>query len=295
MHITAKALLKSFFVNLFLSIIKVVIGFFGKSSALIADGVHSFSDLSTDAVAIFGARYALKPADKEHPFGHGKVEYLTCLIIGLVVLLLGLEIIGTAFQSKYIVPARIVILVSLLTIVAKFLLSTYLCNMGRKHNNVILLASGKESSMDVISSIFVLLSSILMQLSKTYSILKYSNVIATIIVGILVVKTGFDIMKDNISSIIGEQASDMNQKQMIAVLEENEAVDHVDQFVVIKNGPYFQITGEISMNETLSLKEVHEVVEHLEKKLKELDNRAMYITIHVNPSKDLSVEELKAN
>ena len=87
----------------------------------------------------------------------------------------------------------------------------------------------------------------------------------------------------------------MNQKQMIAVLEENEAVDHVDQFVVIKNGPYFQITGEISMNETLSLKEVHEVVEQLEEKLKELDNRAMYITIHVNPSKDLPVEELKAN
>ncbi len=288
MHITAKALLKSFFVNLFLSIIKVVVGFLGKSSALIADGVHSFSDLATDAVAIFGARYALKPADQEHPFGHGRVEYLTCLVIGLVVLLLGLEIVGTAFQSQLIVPARIVIFVSLLTIVAKFLLSTYLLKMGKKHNNVILVSSGKESSMDVISSIFVLISSILMQLSETYSILKYSNVIATIIVGLLVVKTGFDIMKDNISSIIGEQVSDVDQKQMIAVIQAHEAVDHVDQFVVIKNGPYFQITGEISMNEALSLKEVHEVVDHIEEKLKELDERARYITIHVNPSKNLS-------
>ena len=286
MNITGKALFKSFFVNLFLSIFKVVIGFFGKSSALIADGVHSFSDLSTDAVALFGAKYALKPADKEHPFGHGRVEYLTCLIIGLVVLLLGLEIIGTSFQGKFIIPARIVIWMSLLTIILKFLLSTYLLKVGRKHNNAILIASGKESSADVISSLFVLLSSILMQFSNQYSILKYSNRIATIIVGILVVKTGFDIIKDNISSIIGEQVSDVDVDQMLAILQNEETVDTVDQFAVIKNGPYFQITGEISMNEKLSLKEVHEVVEQLEEKLKVFDERARYINIHVNPSKN---------
>lgn len=286
MNITGKALFKSFFVNLFLSIFKIVIGFFGKSSALIADGVHSFSDLSTDAVALFGAKYALKPADKEHPFGHGRVEYLTCLIIGLVVLLLGLEIIGTSFQGKFIIPARIVIWMSLLTIIMKFLLSTYLLKVGRKHNNAILIASGKESSADVISSLFVLLSSILMQLSNQYPILKYSNRIATIIVGILVVKTGFDIIKDNMSSIIGEQVSDVDVDEMLAILQNEETVDTVDQFAVIKNGPYFQITGEISMNEKLSLKEVHEVVEQLEEKLKVCDERARYINIHVNPSKN---------
>lgn len=286
MNITGKALFKSFFVNLFLSIFKIVIGFFGKSSALIADGVHSFSDLSTDAVAIFGAKYALKPADKEHPFGHGKVEYLTCLIIGLVVLLLGLEIIGTSFQGNYIIPSSIVIGASLLTIIMKFILSTYLLKVGHKYNNKILIASGKESSADVISSIFVLISSILMQFSAQYSILKYSNIIATIIVGILVVKTGFDIIKDNTSSIIGEQVSDVNVSEMLTILKNEETVDTVDQFAVIKNGPYFQITGEISMNEALSLKEVHEVVEQLEQKLKEFDERAKYINIHVNPSKN---------
>ncbi len=284
MNTTTRALIKSFVVNLFLSISKVIIGFIGKSSALIADGIHSFSDLATDAVAIFGNRYSLKPADKEHPFGHGRVEYLTCLMIGIIVLFLGFEIIHSAFKSEFVIPSFIVIIVSIIAIIMKFILSSYLLSVGRKNNNAILIASGCESSMDVISSIFVLLSSILMQFSSSIFILKYSNLIATIIVGILIVKTGFDIMKENISCIIGEQVSNIDIEQMKAVLDSEAYVDSVDNFTVIKYGPYFQITGEISMNSSLTLQEVHDVVELLEKNLKKMDHRAMYINIHVNPS-----------
>lgn len=291
MNITQGALLKSFFVNLFLSIFKIVVGIIGTSSALIADGIHSFSDLATDSVAIFGARYALKPADKEHPFGHGRVEYLTCLVIGVVVLFLGIEIIINAFQDEFIIPASIVIFVSFLTIIMKFILSSYLLKIGNKNNNAILIASGKESSMDVISSIFVLLSSILMQYSSSYPILKYSNQIATIIVGIFIIKTGLDIIKENVSSIIGEQASD-RMDSMRKVLESEACINHIDYFAVIKYGPYFQITGEVSMDEKLPLKEVHEILERVEKNLKEVDKRAMYINIHVNPTHDKNLNKV---
>ena len=78
---TNKIMKASFLTNLFLSIIKVIIGFFGKSSSLIADGIHSLSDLITDIVAIVGNSFASKPADHEHPYGHGKLEYLTCLFL----------------------------------------------------------------------------------------------------------------------------------------------------------------------------------------------------------------------
>lgn len=285
MKIAHFALFKSFFVNLFLSIIKIVVGLIGTSSALIADGIHSFSDLATDAVAIFGSKYAWKPADSKHPFGHGRVEYLTCLVIGAVVLFLGFEIIGNSFQDQYVVPSYIVIIVSLFTIVVKFMISTYLLKVGKKYNNMILIASGRESRMDVISSIFVLLSSILMQFTKIYPFLKYSNFIATIIVGILIIKTGFDIIKENVSFIIGEQEMDCLDS-MKYILEREKKIDQVDYFAVMKYGPYFQITGEVSMDENLPLKEVHRVLEQLEVKLKEVDERAVYINIHVNPSKN---------
>lgn len=285
MNITIKALLKSFFVNLFLSVSKVIAGVFGKSSALIADGIHSFSDLMTDGVAIFGDRYALKPADKEHPFGHGKVEYLTCLVIGAVVLALGLEVISSAYQEKIVIPNRLVIWVSLFTIFLKFLISRYLLKVGYKQNSEILISSGKESSTDVISSIFVLLSGILMQFTDTYPMLKYSNFVATIIVGILIAHTGFCVIKENVSFIIGKQEDNNKLEAMIDLISHEEKVDQVDNLAVIKNGPYFQITGEVSMDENLSLKEVHSIVENLEQKLRDLDERAKYITIHVNPTK----------
>ncbi len=279
---TTKALWKSFIVNFLLSISKIISGILGSSSALVADGIHSFSDLATDSVALFGNHYAMKPADKEHPFGHGKVEYLTCFVIGIVVLALGIEIIANAFQQDIVIPNKLVIVVSIFTILFKFILAHYLIQTGKKESNQILISSGKESSMDVISSIFVLLSSILMQFSIKYAILKYSNLVATIIVGILVTKTGFDIIRENMSSMIGEQVSDVDIEAMLHLFKDDKVIS-VDHFAVIKNGPYFQITGEISMDEKLSLKEVHATVEILEQKLKAYDNRAKYINIHVNP------------
>ena len=285
MKIASIALKKSFIANLFLSIIKVVIGIFGKSSALVADGVHSFSDLSTDLVSLFGNHYSLKPADKEHPFGHGKIEYLTCLIISIVILILGFEIIYNAFQIDIIVPSKIVIIISVLTIIIKLILAKYLLKTGKKYDNTILIASGKESSADVISSIFVLISSLLMQLSSTYSILKYSNLIATIIVGVFIIHTGFSILKENVSSILGEQVDDEKIEEMLKILNKEKRIINVDNFVVLKNGPYFQITSEVSMNEDMTLKEVHNVLEDIEEELKKLDERAKYINIHVNPTK----------
>ena len=166
MNVATNSLLKSFGTNLFLSIIKVVFGFVGKSSALVADGLHSFSDLATDAVALFGTHYSMKPADDEHPYGHGRFEYLTCLIIGIVVLFLGYEIIVSAFNNENVIPSKLVILISLFTIIVKHILASYLINIGNDINNQILISSGKESRMDVVSSLFVLISSILMQFSS---------------------------------------------------------------------------------------------------------------------------------
>lgn len=284
MNITTKALFKSFFANLFLSFVKVLTGLFGKSSALIADGIHSFSDLATDAVSIFGNHYALKPADKKHPFGHGKMEYLTCLIIGAVVLFLGIEIIVTSLKDEFIIPNKLVIFVSIFTIIIKFILSTYLLKVGKKHNHVILIASGRESSADVISSLFVLISCILMQFSKKYPILKYSNLVATLIVGFLIIKTGYSIIKENMSFILGEQEEEL-LVEVLQGIKKLELVDQVDQLVIMKSGPYLQITGEVSMNGELSLNEVHDVVEKIEDTIQQIESRAKYITIHVNPTK----------
>ncbi len=291
--IISHALLKSFGTNLFLSIIKVLFGFLGRSSALIADGIHSFSDLATDGVAIFGNYYSLKPADEEHPYGHGRFEYLTCLIIGFVVVFLGYEIIIKSSFDKIIIPNKLIILISIFTIFIKHILSSYLIKIGEKFNNKILIASGKESKADVISSLFVLISSILMQFSKDYSILKYSNLVATVVVGLLIIKTGLLIIKDNFSAILGETEDIKNVNLMKEIINDEEKINNIDSLIVLKNGPYLQITCEVSMDYNLTLKEVHDIIEKIEENIKMFDNRVKYINIHVNPSKKLTSKKLK--
>lgn len=88
MNSVAKIMSFSIVTNIFLALIKIVSGLIGRSGALVADGIHSLSDLVTDFFAIIGSHMASKPADDEHPYGHGKAEYITSIVIGAVVLIL---------------------------------------------------------------------------------------------------------------------------------------------------------------------------------------------------------------
>lgn len=275
----------SMITNFFLALFKFLFGIFGNSSALVADGIHSFSDLSTDIVAFFGSKIASKPADEKHPFGHGKVEYLTSLIIGIVVLFLGLSLIAESMKREVVTPSIYVIFISVFTITAKYILSSYLIYCGKKYNNTILIASGKESSADVISSFVVLISSICMQLQSIIPILRYTDVLASVIVGIFIVHTGFLLIKDNVSVIIGEQETDQEKLDKIrAVLLSDKAILNIDRLIVLKFGYSCNITCELTMNGTLSLLESHKIVDDIENQIKNMDHRYKYITIHINPS-----------
>lgn len=279
-----KVMVVSMVINAFLALIKVVFGFVGYSASLVADGIHSFSDLATDLFAIIGNVLSNKPADEKHPFGHGKLEYLTSMGIGLIILFVGFSIIYNSVNNDLIIPSKLVIIVTVFTILLKLLLSRYVIKKGYEYKHNILIASGKESSADVISSIVVLISSILIQFSNQVSILKYVDIIATIIVGIFIVRIGFEVMKDNISTIIGERETDKHLLEDIKkiILSEKNIIK-IDKLDLIKYGSYFEVVSEVGMNENLTLKKCHKVIENIENKLNEYDARNRYISIHVNP------------
>lgn len=279
-----KVMLTSMIVNSFLSIIKIIVGIVGKSSALIADGIHSFSDLFTDVFAIFGNLLSRKPADEKHPFGHGKLEYLTSIGIGLVILFVGFSIIYNSYDNKIVIPSILVVLVSLFTIVSKYLLASYITRKGKEYKNNILISSGRESSMDVLSSVVVLVATTLMRFSNKIEILKYADKVATVVVGLFIIKVGFDVLKENISTILGEQEIDQEYLENIKrIITDEKEVICIDELNLIKYGYYFKIVCEVGMNGNLSLKKSHSIVEKIETKLKEYDDRNKYITIHVNP------------
>ena len=262
----------SLVINLLLSILKVIFGFISNSKALFADGIHSFSDLSTDLVAIIGNKLAKKEPDSKHPYGHGKLEYLTSIIIGAVILVLGIGLIYNSFKGNNNSSSSIVIIISIVTIIFKYLLSRFIIKKGKEYKNNILIASGKESSADVISSIVVLISGLFMYFSKYNDIFSYADMLVSIIVGLFIIKTGFEVLKDNVSTIIDEQETDLEYIENVKkIILANDLVKEIDSLVLLKLGHNYKLACDISMDDSISIKEAHDEIEEIEASLERYD------------------------
>jgi len=278
-----KVLIKSFITNICLSLIKILSGIIGSSGALIADGFHSLSDTMTDVFCIIGNKWSSKPADEKHPYGHGKMEYITCIFIGIIITIMGASIIYSAFTSSVTIPTLFASIICLIVVLAKLLLSKYLLKKGEEYNSNILISSGKESFSDVISSSVVFISIIVSQLGEIFV---YADKIAMIIVGILILKIAYNIFKENFSGLLGEQITDDQYiKKIKKIILSEENVKKIDSLVILKYGRTYQITCEVGMDENIVLKKAHDTLEVIEEKLKKEDNNIKHIIIHINPYK----------
>ena len=286
MSAVTKTMVVSMIVNVFLSLIKIISGILGSCNSLIADGIHSISDLSTDIIAIIGNKLSLKPADNKNPYGHGKIEYLTSLIISIVILFLGFSIIYNTINRQTVIPKVWVLIVSFITIISKYFLSSFIIKQGKRINSTILIASGYESRSDAVGSIGVFLSVIVMHLSSYINIFKYADKVATIIIAILIIKTGFNILKENIGLLLGEQLIDEDYLQKIKNIIYEEEDLKIKKIHILRNGPYNHLVATITMNNFMSLEDAHDKIDLIELKVKEYDEKIKYVTIHVEPTID---------
>ena len=286
MSAVTKTMVVSMIVNVFLSLIKIISGILGSCNSLIADGIHSISDLSTDIIAIIGNKLSLKPADNKHPYGHGKIEYLTSLIISIVILFLGFSIIYNTINRQTVIPKVWVLIVSFITIISKYFLSSFIIKQGKRINSTILIASGYESRSDAVGSIGVFLSVIVMHLSSYINIFKYADKVATIIIAILIIKTGFNILKEYIGLLLGEQLIDEDYLQKIKNIIYEEEDLKIKKIHILRNGPYNHLVATITMNNFMSLEDAHDKIDLIELKVKEYDEKIKYVTIHVEPTID---------
>ena len=281
-----KAMIVSFFVNASLVIMKLVTGIITNYKTLIADAIHSFSDLSTDIVAIIGQKIAYKKADKKHPYGHGKIEYITSIIIGIVIMFLGLKLIYTTMMEEVSVTGNYVfaLIIVLITIIFKYFLAKYVYKTGKEINNSILIASSKESYADVLSSIGVFITIVLFQFKDSFGILKYADRFGGIIISILIIKTAFNILKDNLTAVIGECEHDekitSNIEDIIMSITD---VLAIDSLTIMKFGSYYQIVLDVGVDGECKLKEAHDIAHNIEKKLLDSEINIKYVSVHVNP------------
>ena len=201
---------------------------------------------------------------------------------------MGINVINEGISKGITIPSVYVSLISLTTIIIKLFLSKYIIKKGKELDSNILISSGKESFTDVISSLIVFISVLLSKLSNINELFKYSDKIAMIIVGILIIKIAFEILRDNLSNLLGKRINDHDyEKQIDNIILNHKGIEKVDSLIIVKFGSFKKIDCEVSMDENMKLKKVHQTIDHIEKELKIKDDTISNIIIHVNPYKSV--------
>ena len=278
---------RSFVVNIFLVVLKIISGIFFNSVALVADGVHSISDLMSDVFVILGIRHSLKPADDEHPFGHGKFEYVLSFILGLSIILIAYNLgknVIVNFNDVIKVPSTISLIVVVFVVVIKLYLARYLIKKGKEVDSQIISASGKESLTDVFSSIVVFFGIISVIIGERLELdfLLKGDKIASIIIAVFIVRIGFIIIYDAVKSMQGKSVSQeicVEYKKQIQDIEGVIDVDHID---MIAYGPYYQALVDIRVDANKTVKEGHDIAEKVTKELYD-NEKICHVVVHVNP------------
>lgn len=282
MKLEFKMLVYSMINNLVISIIKIGGGIFFKLGSLLADGMHTFSDFITDIVCLMGAKISRKKPTKYHPFGFGRVEYLTNLFVGIVLLLLGIYIVISSFNKEFIVPPLNVLILLSIVFLLKLIAICLMHKVGDTINSQVLITSVRESMADLYSTIGVITITILLQFSNKIEILKYSDIVGSILIGIIVLKTAFTIIIDNSLSLIGEVEEDDEKLNKIYEFIKNEkGVKDLD-FSLIKYGSYYKLQLNLELDSKLNLRQVSKIEDKLKKDIvRHRSLKIKYVTIYV--------------
>lgn len=279
-----KIMAKSFIVNLTLGVLKFFGGVLSNSKTLLADGIHCLSDMSTDIIGIIGTTISNKKPDKEHPFGHGRIEYVTSMFISILIIILGVTIFANSFKEKTSVTSWYAFLIMIITIIVKIFLCKYLLKKGKRLNNSILITNGTESKYDVISSsvssIFVLLSIF----SGKIEIFEYADMIGSICISILTIKAGLTLFFENVNSVIGEVNNDDELINKVKnVLINYKEIKTIDRITIMKNGSYNEAIIDFKMNGKHKLKYLYNLETKIKKDIKSNINEIKYVTINIKP------------
>ncbi|MEE3342565.1 MAG: cation diffusion facilitator family transporter [Bacilli bacterium] len=263
MSLELKTLVYSMINNLVIAIIKIFGGLFFGLGSLFADGLHTFSDFITDIISMIGTKISKKRPTKYHPFGFGQVEYLTNLFVGVLLLALAFFIIVSSFFKKPIIPPLTVLVVLVISFLLK-LIAIYVMNrVGKKINSHVLVVSVEESKTDLYSSIGVIIITILLQFSDKIIILKHVDLVGSIIIGLIVLRTSFKIIISNSLSIIGEVDDDKEKiKDVKDYLSKYRNIVDSDMELV-KYGAYYKLHLVLELKQDISLRSAEKLMKKI--------------------------------
>ena len=269
------------FLNLGVAIAKIIVGSLAQSASMVADGIHSVSDGTSNIVALIGLAVSAKPVDDKHPYGHGKFEVLTSLFIGAMLLVVAGGILKEAYERIFnpIMPNfdTLSIVVLLATLVINIFVCTYEANQGRKLNSYLLTADAMHTKSDIFVSLGVLVSIIAIKLGAPPII----DPIASAIVGCFIIVAAFDIIKSTGAVLADEAALDHDKVESIA-RSFPEVLD-VHRIRSRGNEPHIFLDMHIKLDPLMPLGHAHSLAHDIEDQLKAQISPHINVTMHMEP------------
>jgi cation diffusion facilitator family transporter len=274
--------------NLALAAVKLVIGLIAKSQALVADAVHSASDVVGSVAVLIGLRAAERPPDEDHPYGHGKAESVAAIIVSVLLALVGFEIGSASVQSLFTpleAPGIIAVWAAIGSMIVKEWMFRYKYNLGKKLNSQSLIANAWEHRSDVYSSFAALIGIGGAILGGRYNIpwMLYLDPIAGVFVSALVLKMAYNIMMESIHNTLDHVLHEEDTRALREAIEAVPGVLRIDSLRAREHGHYQIVDVKISVDPHMTVEEGHRIGKRVKQELMTRFSAVRDVFVHINP------------
>ena len=271
-------------VNIVLALLKIVSGHVFKSVSLISDGLNSLSDLITNILVIIGLKVGENPEDKEHPFGHGKIESVFSVIIGTFIMITAFNIIKEnivgLFQLKgEVITSSMPVIITVIVIVIKIFQLLFMKNKTKDYRGALINSLLEDYKADIAVSVSVLIGILSSKINPVF------DVLVGVLVAIYIMYSGYNLIKDNALILLDSQ----DEKLLESVrkdLSEFDEIENAHDFRMTTSGKNIYLFIDVRMNRSLTIDEAHEITNKISKFIKHKYKNIKRVLIHAEPVYD---------
>ncbi|MBP1964637.1 cation diffusion facilitator family transporter [Paenibacillus aceris] len=274
--------------NIVLTAIKIIVGLLSSSQVLIADGIHNAGDVIATATAYSAMRVSSKPADLDHPYGHGKAEvlgaFIVAIILGAASIYMGYHAIHALFEP----PGKahlIAFAAAVISLIWKQILYVYTMRIGRRLNSKGLIATAYDHLADVYASIAASVGIGLALIGDhfSYSILAYGDPVAGIIVSFLVLKLAFEMGRESFDVLMERSVSSVQIEQYAALIRSVPEIKRIDRLRAREHGHYILVDARLGVPGNLTIQEGHDIIRGIKQKIQSAHHDVDEVLVHLNP------------
>ena len=269
------------FINIVLALLKIISGNIFKSVSLISDGLNSLSDLITNILVIIGLKVGENPEDKEHPFGHGKIESVFSVIIGTFIMITAFDIIKEnimgIFQMKgEVITSSMPVIITVIVIIIKVFQLIFMKNNTKDYRGALINSLLEDYKADIVISISVLAGILLSKINPVF------DVFVGISVAIYIMYSGYNLIKDNALILLDSQDEELLEN-VRKDLSEFDEIENAHDFRMTTSGKNIYLFIDVRMDKSLTIDEAHEIINKISKFIKHKYKNIKRVLIHAEP------------